>query len=271
MGVAGIPWFTTDIGGFGGGRVDDPAFHELLVRWFQMGTFMPVMRLHGDRGPSHEVLAADGSRRCNSGADNELWSYGDEVYGILSRYVHLREEMREYTRGMMEAAHTDGQPVMRGLFHDFPEDAAAWDVADQFLYGPSLLVAPVLEAGARTRRVYLPAGPCVPRAAGAAVPDGDLHVGDAAHEDRRPSREVGAADGWRGETLGRATSCDHTDARSTGSCRGMDVASKLVVPSRSSVLQPSSLEAGALWVRMLSEAKQRIRHSEARPGTRASV
>ncbi|MBF0723072.1 glycoside hydrolase family 31 protein [Sanguibacter inulinus] len=158
MGVAGIPWFTTDIGGFGGGRVDDPAFHELLVRWFQMGTFMPVMRLHGDRGPSHEVRAADGSRRCNSGADNELWSYGDEVYGILSRYVHLREEMREYTRGLMEAAHVDGQPVMRGLFHDFPEDAAAWDVADQFLYGPSLLVAPVLEAAARTRRVYLPAG-----------------------------------------------------------------------------------------------------------------
>lgn len=158
MGVAGIPWFTTDIGGFGGGRIDDPAFHELLVRWFQMGTFMPVMRLHGDRGPSHEVRAADGSRRCNSGADNELWSYGDEVYGILSRYVHLREEMREYTRGLMEAAHKDGQPVMRGLFHDFPEDAAAWDVADQFLYGPSLLVAPVLEAGARTRSVYLPAG-----------------------------------------------------------------------------------------------------------------
>lgn len=158
MGVAGIPWFTTDIGGFGGGRVDDPAFHELLVRWFQMGTFMPVMRLHGDRGPSHEVRAADGSRRCNSGADNELWSCGDEVYGILSRYVHLREEMREYTRGLMEAAHVDGQPVMRGLFHDFPEDAAAWDVSDEFLYGPSLLVAPVLEAGARTRSVYLPAG-----------------------------------------------------------------------------------------------------------------
>ncbi len=66
--------------------------------------------------------------------------------------------MREYTRGLMEEAHTDGQPVMRGMFHDFPEDAAAWDVADQFLYGPSLLVAPVLEAGVRVRRVYLPAG-----------------------------------------------------------------------------------------------------------------
>lgn len=66
-----------------------------------------------------------GSRRCNSGSDNELWSYGGEVYRILSRYGHLREEMREYTRGLMEAAHKDGQPVMRRLVHDFTEDAAA--------------------------------------------------------------------------------------------------------------------------------------------------
>ena len=158
MGVAGIPWFTTDIGGFGGGNIDDPAFRELLVRWFQMGAFMPVMRLHGDRGPSREIVAADGSRRCHSGAENELWSYGEEVYEILARYVNIREDLREYTRGVMTAAHTDGQPVMRGLFHDFPSDEQAWDVADQFLFGPSLLVAPVLEAGVRRREVYLPAG-----------------------------------------------------------------------------------------------------------------
>ncbi|MEP7762359.1 TIM-barrel domain-containing protein [Sanguibacter sp. 25GB23B1] len=174
MGVAGIPWFTTDIGGFGGGRVDDPAFHELLVRWFQMGTFMPVMRLHGDRGPQHEVRAVDGSRRCPSGAGNELWSYGDEVYEVLSSYVHVREALREYTRGLMASAHTDGQPIMRGLFHDFPEDAAAWDVADQFLYGPSLLVAPVLEAGVRSRRVYLPAG-----STWTSLADGSVHDGGA--------------------------------------------------------------------------------------------
>ena len=158
MGVAGIPWFTTDIGGFGGGNIDDPAFRELLVRWFQMGAFMPVMRLHGDRGPSREIVAADGSRRCHSGAENELWSYGEEVYEILVRYVNIREELRDYTRGLMTAAHVDGQPVMRGVFHDFPADEQAWDVADQFLFGPSLLVAPVLEAGARRRDVYLPAG-----------------------------------------------------------------------------------------------------------------
>ena len=158
MGVAGIPWFTTDIGGFGGGRTDDPAFHELLVRWFQLGTFLPVMRLHGDRLPAHEVRAADGSLRLASGAGNELWSFGDEVYEVLARYVHLREALRDYTRDLMRAAHTDGQPVMRALFHEFPDDAAAWQVADQFCYGPDLLVAPVMEAGATSRRVYLPPG-----------------------------------------------------------------------------------------------------------------
>ncbi len=158
MGAAGVPWFTTDIGGFGGGRTEDPAFQELLVRWFQMGTFMPVMRLHGDRVPQVPVVAADGTRRMPSGAGNELWSLGDENYEILARYVHLRERMRGYTRSVMRSAHDDGQPVMRGLFHDFPRDPQAWDVGDQFMHGPDVLVAPVTEPGATSRSVYLPAG-----------------------------------------------------------------------------------------------------------------
>lgn len=159
LGAAGVPWFTTDIGGFAGGHVDDPDFHELLVRWFQMGAFMPVMRLHGDRRPQRPVTAADGSRRSPSGAGNELWSYGEAVYEILARYVHLREDLRDYTREVMLAAHETGQPVMRGLFHDFPRDETAWRVGDEFLFGPDVLVAPVLETGARSRRVYLPADP----------------------------------------------------------------------------------------------------------------
>jgi len=158
MGIAGIPWFTTDIGGFHDGDITDPAFHELLVRWFGFGLFSPVMRLHGNRVPNHDVSAADGSRRLWSGADNELWSYGEDVYRILERYVHLREDLRPYTRRLMTEAHEDGQPVMRALFHEFPDDAAAWDVTDQWLYGPDLLVAPVVHAGATSRRVYLPAG-----------------------------------------------------------------------------------------------------------------
>ncbi|WP_159807163.1 glycoside hydrolase family 31 protein [Cellulomonas citrea] len=158
MGVAGIPWFTTDIGGFHAGDTTDPAFHELLVRWFQAGAFMPVMRLHGDRLPYEEVTAADGSRRLRSGGPNELWSFGEEVYEILARFVRLREQLRPYLREVMAQAHTDGLPVMRPLFVQFPDDPACWDVADQWLLGGDLLVAPVLEPGARSRSVRLPAG-----------------------------------------------------------------------------------------------------------------
>ncbi|WP_433584994.1 glycoside hydrolase family 31 protein [Microbacterium hydrocarbonoxydans] len=158
MGVAGIPWFTTDIGGFHGGNIQDPAFHDLLIRWFQFGAFCPVMRMHGDRAPYTEITAAAGDARCRTGADNEVWSFGPEVERTLTRYIRLREELRPYTRALMADAHENGQPVMRGLFHEFPADAAAWDVADEYMYGPDLLVAPVLEAGATTRSVYLPDG-----------------------------------------------------------------------------------------------------------------
>lgn len=200
MGVAGIPWFTTDIGGFGGGRTDDPAFHELLVRWFQLGTFLPVMRLHGDRAPSTEVRAADGSARMATGAGNELWSFGEEVYEVLARYVHLREDLRGYTRELMAAAHTDGQPVMRALFHEFPDDPVAWQVADAFLYGPSLLVAPVMEAGATSRRVYLPQG-----ATWTSLRTGERHDGGAWLEVDAPLAviPVFARDGALPELVGR--------------------------------------------------------------------
>ena len=67
MGIAGIPWWTTDIGGFSGGNPDDPAFRQLLVRWFQWGTFCPVMRLHGDRVPQTPLTHSDGSPPCPRG------------------------------------------------------------------------------------------------------------------------------------------------------------------------------------------------------------
>ena len=158
MGVAGIPWFTTDIGGFHHGDGNDPEFRELLVRWFQLGTFSPVMRMHGDRLPYEQVSAADGTRRLRSGGPNEVWSFGEEAYTILAHYLHLREALRPYLREVMRAAHTDGQPVMRGLFHEFPHDPAVWQIGDEYLLGPDILVAPVVEAGARERDVYLPRG-----------------------------------------------------------------------------------------------------------------
>lgn len=158
MGIAGIPWWTTDIGGFHGGNPDDPAFRELFVRWFEWGTFCPVMRLHGDREPRQPQVGTTGGASCRSGAANEVWSYGEEVYDICRKYMELREKMRPYTRKLMEEAHEKGTPVMRTLFYMYPEDKICWETEDEYMFGDKLLIAPVLEAGAVSREVYLPAG-----------------------------------------------------------------------------------------------------------------
>ena len=158
MGAAGIPWWTTDIGGFHGGVITDEGFRELLVRWFQWGCYCPVMRLHGDRRPGERVYRADGTEVLSSGGDNEVWSYGEEVYPILVKYMKRREEMRDYVRDLMAQAHEHGTPLMRGMWYAFPEDAACADLQDQYMFGDRYLVAPVLECGARSRSVYLPAG-----------------------------------------------------------------------------------------------------------------
>lgn len=158
MGMAGIPWWTTDIGGFHGGNPDDPEFQELLVRWFEYGTFCPVMRLHGERQPLKEPMGTEGGAACVSGADNEVWSFGEEAYGILTDHLFLREKMKPYITELMAAAHEKGTPVMRPLFYDFPEDAKAWEIEDQYMFGPDVLVAPVLYAEQRTRQVYIPEG-----------------------------------------------------------------------------------------------------------------
>ena len=156
MGIAGFAWFTTDIGGFHGGINDDPEFRELFVRWFQWGAFCPVMRLHGDREPKQPQHGTTGGSHCLSGGPNEVWSYGEEVYGICEKYLRIREAMRDYTRELMKVAHERGDPIMRPLFYDFPQDSKCWEVEDQFMYGPKYLVAPVLFAKMESRMVYLP-------------------------------------------------------------------------------------------------------------------
>lgn len=158
VGLAGIAWWTTDIGGFHGGDPRDEAFRELFVRWFQWGAFCPVMRLHGDREPKQPQLGHTGGSWCRSGAANEVWSYGDEVFGICKTYILLREKMRPYVRSIMDEAHTKGDPVIRPLFYEFPADSKAWEVEDQYLFGQTYLVAPILQPGQRKRSVYLPSG-----------------------------------------------------------------------------------------------------------------
>ena len=158
MGLAGIPWWTTDIGGFHGGDPNDPAFRELFVRWFQWGTFCPVMRLHGDREPRQPQYGTTGGAHCCSGAANEVWSYGEDVYKICVKYMNIREKMRGYTRKLMEEAHLKGTPIMRTLFYEFPEDKECWEIEDEYMYGDKYLIAPILVAGVNERRIYLPVG-----------------------------------------------------------------------------------------------------------------
>lgn len=158
MGIAGIPWWTTDIGGFHGGNPDHEEFRELFIRWFQWGTFLPVMRLHGDREPRQPQVGTTGGANCLSGAPNEVWSYGEAAYEICKKYMNIREELRDYIRGAMLQAHEKGTPVMKPLFYQFPEDKKAWEIEDEYIFGDTLLIAPVLYAGMKSRRVYLPGG-----------------------------------------------------------------------------------------------------------------
>ena len=79
-------------GGFHGGVTEDPDFQELLVRWFQFGTFCPVMRIHGNRGPREEIINKAGEVREGTGADNEVWSFGEKNYEILTKFIGVREK-----------------------------------------------------------------------------------------------------------------------------------------------------------------------------------
>lgn len=158
MAIAGIPWWTTDIGGFHGGDPEDPSFRECMVRWFQYGAFCPVFRLHGDRQPFIPPTGTAGGGICGSGSDNEVWSYGDEAYEIFREFMHLRERLKPYISQLMREAHEKGTPPMRPLFYDFDNDPAAWEVEDQYMFGPDLLVTPIVREGQRSRQVYLPAG-----------------------------------------------------------------------------------------------------------------
>lgn len=156
MGIAGIPWWTTDIGGFFGANINDESYKEVFVRWFEYGTFCPVMRLHGYRMPYQQQQGTTGGASCVSGAPNEIWSYGEEVYDICREYISLREKMRPYIRKLMKASHETGDPVMRPLFYDFPTDNEVWSNESEFMFGPDILVAPVMKRGEKSKKVYLP-------------------------------------------------------------------------------------------------------------------
>ncbi|HET9309121.1 MAG TPA: glycoside hydrolase family 31 protein [Candidatus Sulfotelmatobacter sp.] len=138
--LSGIPYWTTDIGGFVFGSPTDPAFRELFVRWFQYGTFNPILRVHGTRKPD----------------ENELWSYGPDAQNILVNFDRLRYRMLPYIYSLAWKTTSAGYTPMRPLVMDFRTDPRAQNIGDQFMFGPAFLVNPVTEPAATTRQLYLP-------------------------------------------------------------------------------------------------------------------
>jgi len=160
--ATGLPYWDTDIAGFFSPAIpgDYHAAHkplidgadaretignyedypELFVRWFEWGSFQPIMRTHGER------------------MHNEVWSYGEQAEPILAKYLKLRYQLLPYTYSVAYQSYQTGAPYMRALFMDFTGDPRAADIPDEYMYGPAFLVAPVTEQGATQRAVYLPAG-----------------------------------------------------------------------------------------------------------------
>lgn len=166
--ASGLPYWTTDIGGFFVGRgsawfergefdegVDDLGYRELFLRWFQYAAFLPVFRAHG------------------TGAPREIWHYGEPgnvVYDSLVHFIKLRKALIPYLYSLAAAVYRDGYTMMRPLVFDFAADAEALRIEDQFMLGSSVMVCPVtapqqygpgsqpLAAAPTTRTVYLPGG-----------------------------------------------------------------------------------------------------------------
>jgi len=140
--MSGMPYWTTDIGGFF--RPEDQytsqAYHELLIRWFQYGAFCPIFRVHGYK------------------SNAELWNYGPQVEHVLTQYDDLRYRLLPYIYSAAWGVTQNGETLMRALPLEFSSDPGARAVSDQFLFGSSLLINPITTEGATQRAVYLPAG-----------------------------------------------------------------------------------------------------------------
>jgi alpha-glucosidase len=137
MGLSGLPFVGSDIGGFA-----EAPTPELYTRWLQAGVFYPFMRTHTTFGTP----------------DQEPWSYGPRHEAINKRSIELRYELLPHVYNAMREASETGVPAMRPLMLEFPQDERTYGLDEEFLFGPSLLVAPVLREAVTEHQVYLPAG-----------------------------------------------------------------------------------------------------------------
>ncbi len=139
--ATGMPYWTTDTGGFfrpGPGQYRDTGFHERFIRWFQYSTFCPLQRVHGYQ------------------TNTEFWRYGPQVEKEAHRYLDLRYRLFPYIYSEAARITFQGSTLMRPLVMDFPGDETALEQTYEFMFGPSFLVCPVLEPGAKDWEVYLP-------------------------------------------------------------------------------------------------------------------
>jgi alpha-D-xyloside xylohydrolase len=140
--LTGMPYWTTDIGGFfrpGRGQYTDLKYHDILTRWFQWSTFNTIFRMHGYQ------------------TETEPWKYGDTVMSNMRSMMNLRYRLMPYIYSEGWQISKNGSTMMRPLVMDFQRDATAIAQAYQYMFGKSLLVAPVTEAGVTEWNVYLPA------------------------------------------------------------------------------------------------------------------
>jgi alpha-D-xyloside xylohydrolase len=140
--ASGFPYWTTDTGGFfrpGKSQFTDPAYHERLMRWFEFSTFSPLLRIHGWLTPT------------------ELWLYGPQVESVTRKYINLRYRMFPYIYSQAAQITMHGSTLLRPLVMDFPSDPEALAQKYEYMFGKSLLVAPVVTAGTEKSEVYLPA------------------------------------------------------------------------------------------------------------------
>ena len=148
--MAGIPYWTNDIGGFFRDRhslnpmFDDqytnPEYRELLIRWFQFGIFNPIFRIHGYQSKT------------------EIWHYGKTFEKIARKYIDLRYRLLPYIYSEAWKITARNGLMMRPLVYDFPDDKKTWNIDDQFMFGDEIMACPVTVYGTRSRKVYLPEG-----------------------------------------------------------------------------------------------------------------
>ncbi len=140
--IAGLPYWTTDTGGFFHPRdqYTSADYNELLTRWFQFSTFSPILRIHG------------------SGTATEIWSWLPATQTNLIAFDKLRYRMLPYNYSVAWKTTSERYTPMRALMMDFPQDRTALGVSDEYMFGPAFLACPVTTARATSRTVYLPSG-----------------------------------------------------------------------------------------------------------------